>query len=139
MNFFSISLRRFLIFLDIKLKKATGFDLLTQLPSLKADVIFVTAYNEFALKAFDFFAFDYLLKLFIFLLNITRFTSLSDVEYDLKKFFFLLSKFRKNFLTADEIQMASQFFIPSKSVFWCRLAKRAEKKATQKYGGKLAL
>lgn len=51
-----------LIFLDIKLKKATGFDLLKQLPNLQAEVIFVTAYDNYAIKAFEIAAFGYLLK-----------------------------------------------------------------------------
>lgn len=50
-----------LIFLDIQLKDLTGFDVLEKI-SHKPIVVFVTAYNEYALKAFDFFAFDYLLK-----------------------------------------------------------------------------
>jgi len=52
-----------LIFLDIQLKDFTGFDVLEKITTKhKPLVIFVTAYNEYALKAFDFFAFDYLLK-----------------------------------------------------------------------------
>ena len=51
------------IFLDIQMKDLTGFDVLQKISvSKKPLVIFVTAYNEYALKAFDFFAFDYLLK-----------------------------------------------------------------------------
>jgi two-component system LytT family response regulator len=54
-----------LIFLDIKLKDMNGFDILEQINVEKKPlVIFVSAYNEFALKAFDYFAFDYLLKPF---------------------------------------------------------------------------
>lgn len=54
-----------LIFLDIKLKDMNGFDILEKITSSKKPlVIFVSAYDEFALKAFDFFAFDYLLKPF---------------------------------------------------------------------------
>jgi len=54
-----------LIFLDIQLKDMTGFDVLEEInSSSKPMVIFVTAYDNFALKAFDFFAFDYLLKPF---------------------------------------------------------------------------
>ncbi|TJY37815.1 LytR/AlgR family response regulator transcription factor [Pontimicrobium aquaticum] len=54
-----------LIFLDIQLKDITGFDILEQLPKENIPLtIFTTAFNEFALKAFDFFAFDYLLKPF---------------------------------------------------------------------------
>ena len=54
-----------LIFLDIQITDMTGFDILKQIdPSIRPLVIFITAYDEFALKAFDFFAFDYLLKPF---------------------------------------------------------------------------
>jgi len=54
-----------LIFLDIKLKDMNGFDILEQISVEKSPlIIFVSAYDEFALKAFDYFAFDYLLKPF---------------------------------------------------------------------------
>jgi two-component system LytT family response regulator len=54
-----------LIFLDIKLTDMTGFDILNQIAAADRPlVIFTTAYDEFAVKAFDFFAFDYLLKPF---------------------------------------------------------------------------
>ncbi|WP_298288594.1 LytTR family DNA-binding domain-containing protein [uncultured Lutibacter sp.] len=52
-----------LIFLDIEMKDFNGFDVLKKIDkNIKPAVIFVTAYNKYALKAFDFFAFDYLLK-----------------------------------------------------------------------------
>ncbi|MFD0760876.1 LytR/AlgR family response regulator transcription factor [Lutibacter aestuarii] len=52
-----------LIFLDIQMTDMTGFDVLEKISlNPKPIVIFVTAYNEHALKAFDYFAFDYLLK-----------------------------------------------------------------------------
>lgn len=51
-----------LLFLDIMLGDGTGFDLLEILPNLTAKVIFVTAYEEHAIKAFRFAAVDYLLK-----------------------------------------------------------------------------
>jgi len=52
-----------LIFLDIQMKDITGFDVLEKITTEKKPlIVFVTAYNEYALKAFDFFAFDYLLK-----------------------------------------------------------------------------
>nr|WP_321232796.1 response regulator transcription factor [uncultured Psychroserpens sp.] len=54
-----------LIFLDIKMKDMSGFDVLMRLNSSKKPVVvFVTAFDEFALKAFDYSAFDYLLKPF---------------------------------------------------------------------------
>ncbi len=51
-----------LLFLDIMLGDGTGFDLLEIFPDLKSKVIFVTAYEEHAIKAFRFAAIDYLLK-----------------------------------------------------------------------------
>jgi two-component system LytT family response regulator len=50
-----------LIFLDIEMPEKTGFDLLEELIETP-HVIFTTAYNEFALKAFEVNALDYLLK-----------------------------------------------------------------------------
>lgn len=51
-----------LIFLDIQMPGGkTGFDLLESL-AYTPNVIFTTAYNEFALKAFEYNALDYLLK-----------------------------------------------------------------------------
>src|SRR6476620_10516782 len=50
-----------LIFLDIQMPGKTGFDLLNELDRAP-QVIFTTAYDEFALKAFEVNALDYLLK-----------------------------------------------------------------------------
>lgn len=55
------SLRPDLIFLDIQMPAKTGFDLLEEL-SFIPRVVFTTAYDEYALKAFEVNAFDYLLK-----------------------------------------------------------------------------
>lgn len=50
-----------LVFLDIQLSNESGFDLLEQIsPDIK--VIFVTAFDEFAIRAFEVNALDYLLK-----------------------------------------------------------------------------
>src|SRR6478736_5490224 len=50
------------VFLDIQLQRETGFDLLTRLKHFDFNVIFTTAYSEYAIKAFKFSAIDYLLK-----------------------------------------------------------------------------
>jgi len=50
-----------LIFLDIQMPGGTGFDLLEQL-LIVPKVIFTTAYDDYAIKAFEYNAFDYLLK-----------------------------------------------------------------------------
>ncbi|MEN0006036.1 MAG: LytTR family DNA-binding domain-containing protein [Bacteroidota bacterium] len=51
-----------ILFLDILLGDGTGFDLLEIFPDLRAQIIFVTASDEFAVRAFQFAAVDYLLK-----------------------------------------------------------------------------
>lgn len=51
-----------LVFLDIKMNDGTGFNLLEQLDQLNFEVIFVTAYDAFAIKAIQFSALGYLLK-----------------------------------------------------------------------------
>lgn len=48
------------VFLDIDLPDGTGFDLLY--PELRAEIIFITAYDEYAVRAFSYAAIDYLLK-----------------------------------------------------------------------------
>ena len=49
------------VFLDIQMPGGTGFDLLTQLDRVPR-IVFTTAYDQYAVKAFDVNALDYLLK-----------------------------------------------------------------------------
>ncbi len=51
-----------LIFLDIKIKNKTGFDLLEKYKDKDFEVIFITAYDQYAIKAFEFSAIGYLMK-----------------------------------------------------------------------------
>jgi two-component system, LytTR family, response regulator len=57
-----LTLKPDLVFLDIQMKMETGFDLLESLHHIDFDIIFVTAYAEYALKAIKFSAVDYVLK-----------------------------------------------------------------------------
>lgn len=50
------------VFLDIELKNGNGFDLFEQLKKIEFRVIFVTAFSEYAIKAFKYYALDYILK-----------------------------------------------------------------------------
>lgn len=51
-----------IVFLDIQMKNQTGFDLLSRLPKINFALIFTTAFDQYAIKAFRFNAIDYLLK-----------------------------------------------------------------------------
>jgi len=51
-----------LLFLDIEMPYGNAFDLLERLMPVDFEVIFVTAFNEYSLKAFRYNALDYLLK-----------------------------------------------------------------------------
>lgn len=51
-----------LVFLDIEMPYGNAFDLLDRLKPVTFEVIFVTAFNEYSLKAFRYSALDYLLK-----------------------------------------------------------------------------
>src|SRR6478736_6022346 len=50
------------IFLDVQMQGETGFDLLSAIKDINFEIIFTTAYSEYALKAIKFSAIDYLLK-----------------------------------------------------------------------------
>lgn len=56
------SLQPALVFLDIEMPLLNGFQLLEKVGDISFQVIFVTAYNQYAVQAFRFAALDYLLK-----------------------------------------------------------------------------
>ncbi len=51
-----------ILFLDISMPEKNGMDMLRLLPDIECEVIFTTAYTEYALEAFEFQAAGYLLK-----------------------------------------------------------------------------
>jgi len=63
-----------LVFLDVVMPNGTGFDLLTYFPNKDFDVVFITAFNHYAIKAIKFSAVDYILKP----ININEFTEAID-------------------------------------------------------------
>ena len=51
-----------ILFLDIEMPEISGFGLLNQINNFNFDVVFTTAYNQYAIEAFKFSALNYLLK-----------------------------------------------------------------------------
>jgi two-component system LytT family response regulator len=50
------------LFLDIEMPKMSGFEILEELGDYEAEIIFITAYNQYAIDAIRISAFDYLVK-----------------------------------------------------------------------------
>ena len=51
-----------LVFLDIEMPDGTGFGLLERLPKINFRVVFTTSYSDYAITAFKYSAFDYIVK-----------------------------------------------------------------------------
>ncbi|MEQ9591671.1 MAG: LytTR family DNA-binding domain-containing protein [Cyclobacteriaceae bacterium] len=51
-----------IVFLDVEMGDGTGFDLLTRVKEIQCPIVFVTAHDHYAVKAFKFSALDYILK-----------------------------------------------------------------------------
>ncbi|RZL45155.1 MAG: response regulator transcription factor [Pedobacter sp.] len=86
-----------LVLMDIQLTDGTAFDILNSLSEISFNIIFITAYNHFAIKAIKYGALDYLLK------------PLDETE--LKEALHRLSKERKN-----ASQLNEQLAVVKKSV-----------------------
>jgi len=97
-----------LVFLDIQMPHMNGFELLEKLPNKNFKIIFTTAYNEYAIQAIRFSAFDYLLKpidLEELQLSINRFL---ESQEDYRQQFDLLKNIMHNIQapSADEFRLA---------------------------------
>jgi len=96
-----------LVFLDIQMPHLNGFELLEKMPNKNFKIIFTTAFNEYAIQAIRFSAFDYLLKpidIEELQASVYRFLEGSD---DYKEQFELLKNIMHNITASkDEFRLA---------------------------------
>lgn len=115
-----------LVFLDIQMPYLNGFQLLEKLPNKNFKIIFTTAYNEYAIEAIRFSAFDYLLKP----IDIEELKSAIDrllrSKEDYKQQYELLKNIMHNFQlpSSDEFRLAlptmeGVFYFQPSSIIRC--------------------
>ena len=84
-----------LLFLDIQMPLMDGFEVLEKIPSDQyPTIIFVTAFDKYAIKAFEFEAFDYLLK-----------------PFDKQRFFTALDRAKKRLVQRDLTILYPSYFL----------------------------
>jgi DNA-binding LytR/AlgR family response regulator len=106
-----------LIFLDIQLSDGLSFELFEKV-EIKSAVIFTTAYDEYALRAFKLNSIDYLLK-----------------PIDEEELVVSISKFKSHFLKSKEQVFASQMdFEKIKQMFQSSINQKSKKRFTVKIG-----
>lgn len=87
------------VFLDIEMPQLNGFDMLDRLGKYDFEVIFTTAYNQFAIKALKICALDYLLK---------------PIEAEELKAAVQKALNRKNKVSSEQLEMLMNYFKPEK-------------------------
>ena len=97
-----------IVFLDIRMPHLSGFDVLEKIPIKDFKIIFTTAYNEYAIQAIRFSAFDYLLKPVDaeeLIQSVKRFTEFNEeAEHQQKLFANIL--YNMNVRSSDEFRLA---------------------------------
>jgi two-component system LytT family response regulator len=93
------SLKPELVFLDIEMPQLNGFDLLERLGKYDFEVIFTTAYNQFAIKALKICALDYLLK---------------PIDGEELKTAIQKANNRKSKVSSEQLEMLMNYFKPEK-------------------------
>ena len=115
-----------LIFLDVQLGDGNGFDVLNAIDSRdRAEVVFVTAYDEYAVQAFRFSAVDYLLKPII---SKDLHAALERVEYSITsklsmdRFGILLANLKSNDASKKKIVLReadTHHIVNLDDIMWC--------------------
>lgn len=119
------SLKPQLVFLDVEMPYGNGFNLLDSLSEINFEIIFITAYNQYALAAFKYASIDYLLKpLNIVQLQAAIVRAEQRITEKINAARYLLLK--QNLRTDDESEQRmiladnnGQYFITIKDISYC--------------------
>lgn len=113
-----------ILFLDIQMPDKGGFDLLKSLAAPDFEVIFVTAYNEYAIQAIKFSAIDYLLKP-INVNELVNAVNRSIINVEKKKLNERLENLVRSISNKNQLRIAipgnkETIFISPESVLFCK-------------------
>lgn len=120
-----------LLFLDIVLEESTAFELLEEIDHKDVKIVFITAFDEYALKAFRYHAVDYLLKPLQIdeLVNVVRRlkeedekNTLFDENDDLETLSKSLKKSGNNYVIISNIDKVN--FIKNDEIIYCKSSGR---------------
>ena len=115
-----------LLFLDIAMPRLDGFELLNKIDYKNVQVIFITAYDEYALKAFKTAAADYLLKpvdkdeLVAAVQKVSQILDSDTTQNYLSELFERLQKTNKNVSTIGLPTMEGLDFVKTEDIIYCR-------------------
>jgi two-component system LytT family response regulator len=115
-----------LVFLDIEMPKRNGFDLLESLDEIRFQIIFTTAFSQYAIKAIRFAALDYLLKPIDYedlQAAVSRFQQRTDHKNIINQFRQLTGLLRNPEDPSPRITIStleSMFFISVKDIIYCQ-------------------
>jgi two-component system LytT family response regulator len=102
-----------LIFLDIEMPRGSGFDFIEKCTDRDFEIIFITAYDNYALKAFKYSAIDYILKpidIDELISSVEKVTQLRKANYNSKNKYFALFENLKSIIPNKMVVRVSKNF-----------------------------
>ncbi len=114
-----------LVFLDIEMPYGTGFDLLDKIKEINFEIVFVTAYNQYAIEAFKYASIDYLLKpinIETLKKTVLRVQKRLEEKFSAVNYHLLLERIKKQGDAEQKIQLSAskeQYVIKCSDIIYC--------------------